>query len=69
MVGFLCAANNEAKTGKLVAEQLHDSPWFPLLFCALFIWASLVPITRGAKRESFGARPALILELLRKVLV
>ncbi|BDA48872.1 probable carotene biosynthesis-related protein CBR, chloroplastic [Coccomyxa sp. Obi] len=54
MVGFLYAASNEASSGKLVLEQFRESPWFPLAFSAIFIWASLVPITKGAKRESFG---------------
>ncbi len=54
MIGFLYAASNEASSGKLVLEQIQESPWFPLALSAIFIWASLVPITKGAKRESFG---------------
>ena len=30
---------------------------FPVLLSGLFIWASLVPILKGAKRESFGEEP------------
>lgn len=55
MIGFLYAASNEASSGKLVLDQFKEAPWFPLAFSAIFIWASLVPITKGAKRESFGA--------------
>ncbi|KAK9917749.1 hypothetical protein WJX75_007801 [Coccomyxa subellipsoidea] len=54
MIGFLYAASNEASSGKLVLDQFKEAPWFPLAFSAIFIWASLVPITKGAKRESFG---------------
>lgn len=61
MVGFLYAASNEASSGKLVLEQFQDSPWFPLAFSTIFIWASLVPITKGAKRESFGSSLCLLI--------
>ncbi len=52
--GFVSAALGEAQTGKLIAEQLQDSWPSVLAWSALIIWASLVPITKGAKRESFG---------------
>ncbi len=61
MVGFLYAASNEASSGKLVLEQFQDSPWFPLAFSTILIWASLVPITKGAKRESFGSLLCLMI--------
>jgi len=54
MVGFLYAASNEAQTGQLVLQQLQDSPLFPTVLSLIIIWASLIPITKGAKRESFG---------------
>ena len=52
--GFVSAALGEAQTGKHIAEQLQDSWPSVLAWSALIIWASLVPITKGAKRESFG---------------
>ena len=35
-------------------EQLQDSWPSVLAWSTLIIWASLIPITKGAKRESFG---------------
>ena len=52
--GFVSAALGEAQTGKLIVDQLQDSWPSVLAWSALIIYASLIPITKGAKRESFG---------------
>ena len=44
----------QAQTGRLVHQQVLDTPVFTALLSILVIWASIIPITRGAKRESFG---------------
>ena len=52
--GFVSAALGEAQSGKLIAEQLQEA-WPSVLFLsALIIYASLIPICKGAKREPFG---------------
>ena len=44
----------QAQTGRLIHQQALDSPVFTALLSVLIIWASLIPIMKGAKRESFG---------------
>lgn len=54
MIGILAAANNEIQTGQTVLQQaLTASPWVYVMLL-VWIYASLVPITKGARHEPFG---------------
>lgn len=54
MVGFLVGANQEAQTGDTLLYQLtHPTPQ-ALLFIALIIYGSMVPVLKDAKLEAFG---------------
>ncbi|KAF8072428.1 Low molecular mass early light-inducible protein HV90 [Scenedesmus sp. PABB004] len=54
MVGILAAARREAVTGAPLAAQLADTP--PAVWAALglIVYASLVPMLKGARHEAFG---------------
>jgi hypothetical protein len=54
MLGFLYAVKGEMETSETALQLLqHGSPWQYALM-ALWIYASLVPITKGARHEAFG---------------
>lgn len=54
MLGFLLAARNEFQTGETVLQQSMHVPWPWLLLLAVVVYASLVPMLKGARHEAFG---------------
>ena len=44
----------QAQTGRLIQQQALNSAVYTALLSGLIIWASFIPITKGAKREGFG---------------
>ena len=56
MLGFLLGALNEPKTGLPLMEQAKAAPVFVGFLTFIVVWASLIPITKGAKSEAFGAQ-------------
>jgi hypothetical protein len=54
MLGFLYVVKGEMDTSQTALQLLqHGSPWQYALM-ALWIYASMVPITKGARHEAFG---------------
>jgi hypothetical protein len=54
MVGLLTVAKGEAATGETALQLLqHGAPW-QYAAMALLVYASMVPILKGARHESFG---------------
>lgn len=54
MIGILAAAKAEVDTGTTVLQQAQQAPvwlWGVLL---LWVYASMVPILKGARHEAFG---------------
>ena len=58
-LGFLFGSINEAKTAVPILEQAKINPIFVGGIVVLFTWASLIPITKGARSEAFGKIQAL----------
>lgn len=54
MLGFLLGSIGEFKTAVPIMEQAQAAPIPVLLVMFLFSWASLIPITKGARSEAFG---------------
>lgn len=54
MLGFVAGALEETHSGLTFAQQAAQLPLSELLLLALWVYASLVPILKGAKLESFG---------------
>ncbi len=54
MGGLLLAARNEVLTGDTALQQLLHAPVWHAAVALLWVWASLVPITKGARHEAFG---------------
>lgn len=54
MVGLLLGAVQENETGKTIIQQLQSPTIKTILLVVLTVYASLVPILKGAKREPFG---------------
>ncbi|GIL52749.1 hypothetical protein Vafri_8543 [Volvox africanus] len=54
MVGLIAGAWEEAHSGLTLAQQAEQLPLSELLLLALWVYASLVPILKGAKMEAFG---------------
>lgn len=54
MIGILAVANNEIQTEQTVLQQaLTASPWVYLLLL-VWVYASMVPLLKGARHEAFG---------------
>jgi hypothetical protein len=58
MIGVLAAAAAEPSGDQTALYHMQHAPWWAYLALALAIQASLVPLTKGAKMEGFGERPA-----------
>lgn len=54
MIAVLLAASQEATQSDTVLQQLTHAPWWQYALFILFIYASLVPMLKGAKHEAFG---------------
>lgn len=54
MMGILMGGWQEAHTGLTLAQQAAELPLSELLLLAGWVYASLVPILKGAKMEAFG---------------
>lgn len=54
MIGILAAAKNEIETGATVLQQAQQAPWWLYASLLLWIYASMVPILKGARHEAFG---------------
>jgi hypothetical protein len=54
MIGIVAAATKEVQTSQTVLQQVQTAPlwWWGVLL--LWVWASLVPISKGARHEAFG---------------
>ena len=55
MLGLLWGAWSEARTGQTIAQQVQSAPVLVAAVALLITYASLIPITKGAKSEAFGA--------------
>lgn len=54
MLGILIVAQAEAETGETALQLLqHGTPW-SYAAMALWVYASMVPILKGARHEAFG---------------
>jgi hypothetical protein len=56
MVALLVAASNEMSTGQTVMQQFAAAPLWTYLAFAGLVYASLVPMMKGARHEAFGER-------------
>jgi Chlorophyll A-B binding protein len=54
MVGMLVAARNEVLTGQTVMQQFASAPLLSYLAFGVLVYASLVPMLKGARHEAFG---------------
>ncbi|GLC47959.1 hypothetical protein PLESTB_000043900 [Pleodorina starrii] len=54
MIGMVAGAWEEAHSGLTLAQQAAQLPLSELLLLAVWVYASLVPILKGAKMEAFG---------------
>lgn len=54
MFGILAGATRESETGEMLMQQLSSMSVGTCLMVSLLVYASLVPITKGAKMEPFG---------------
>lgn len=54
MCGLLIAASREAESGEMFLSQLQHAPVQEYLVVLLWVYASLVPILKGARSEAFG---------------
>lgn len=54
MLGFVAAVSAELASGEGVLRQWSQEPTGIFMAFVLFMAASLVPLTRGAKEEAFG---------------
>lgn len=56
MVALLVAAHNEVATGETVMQQFASAPLLSYLAFGVLVYASLVPMMKGARHEAFGER-------------
>lgn len=54
MVGLIEGACAEAETGNMALYQLTHPTFEAVAVVLLFILATLIPVTKGAKMEAFG---------------
>ena len=54
MLGFLMAAKGEIDTGLTVLQQAQQASLWQYAFMLLWVYASMVPILKGARHEAFG---------------
>eukprot|EP00775_Hariotina_reticulata_P002726 gene2726-3023_t len=54
MIGIIAAANNEVQTSQTVLQQVQAAPLWLWGVLLMWVWASLVPISKGARHEAFG---------------
>jgi hypothetical protein len=57
MVGILLVARGEAETGRTALELLQHATPLQIAGAALWVYASMVPILKGARHEAFGETP------------
>lgn len=54
MLGFLAVAQGEVHTGNTVLQQALTTPVWVYAGLLLWVYASLVPMLKGARHEAFG---------------
>eukprot|EP01024_Parvocaulis_polyphysoides_P039475 TRINITY_DN35693_c0_g1_i1.p3 TRINITY_DN35693_c0_g1~~TRINITY_DN35693_c0_g1_i1.p3 ORF type:complete len:189 (-),score=2.50 TRINITY_DN35693_c0_g1_i1:238-732(-) len=54
MLGFVTAAIREFQTGETILTQVQNASLLTWLWFALWVYASLVPMFKGARMEAFG---------------
>jgi hypothetical protein len=57
MVGILLLAGGEAETGRTALDLLQHAAPLQYAGAALWVYASMVPILKGARHEAFGGCP------------
>lgn len=65
MVGLLTAAHTEMATGQTVMQQFASAPVWQYLAFGVIVYASLVPMMKGARHEAFGEWQQLSGQALR----
>lgn len=56
MLGLLLAARSEMLTGQTVMQQMAAPQGSLVAAMLVIVYASLVPLLKGARHEAFGAR-------------
>eukprot|EP00879_Flechtneria_rotunda_P026764 GHRR01028588.1.p2 GENE.GHRR01028588.1~~GHRR01028588.1.p2 ORF type:complete len:153 (+),score=54.81 GHRR01028588.1:789-1247(+) len=54
MLGILAAARNETQTGFTVVQQVQHASVLDVAVLLVTVYASLVPLLKGARHEAFG---------------
>lgn len=54
MLGVLWVAPTEASTGETALSQFIHAPWWTYAWLAVWVYATLAPLLKGAKMEPFG---------------
>ncbi|KIZ04465.1 hypothetical protein MNEG_3496 [Monoraphidium neglectum] len=55
MLGMFIVARAEAETGQTAVQLLQHGPIWEYVAAALWVYASMVPILKGARHEAFGS--------------
>jgi hypothetical protein len=61
MLAFLAVPRNEIETGATVLQQAVSAPWWVYAALLLWVYASMVPLLKGARHEAFGELLLLLL--------
>lgn len=59
MLAFVAVPRNEIETGATVLQQAVSAPWWVYAGLLLWVYASMVPLLKGARHEAFGGLRAL----------
>lgn len=54
MLAFLAVPRNEILSGDTVLQQALSAPWWTYAALLLWVYASMVPLLKGARHEAFG---------------
>ena len=54
MLAFLAVPSNEVQSGDTVLQQALAAPWWVYAALLLWVYASMVPLLKGARHEAFG---------------
>lgn len=59
MLAFLAVPKHEIESGATVLQQAVSSPLWVYAVLLLWVYASMVPLLKGARHEAFGERESV----------
>lgn len=62
MLAFLAVPKNEIETGATVLQQAVSAPLWVYAGLLLWVYASMVPLLKGARHEAFGEPHSVCLQ-------